>query len=102
MARVRLHRRGHQHVGVDEGRVSGHRGREKAIAIDLSDLATALEDHSDLALYLDTKTREVLPVPDDALLPVPREELVESYRFTLIEPLESRLGWEELRDFTAR
>jgi len=79
--------------------------RKKAIAVDLSDLAAALEDHSDLAWYLDTKTGEVLPVPEDAddeLLPVPREELVESDRFTFIEPLESRLGWEEMRDFTGR
>jgi hypothetical protein len=79
--------------------------RKKAIAVDLADLAGALEDHSDLAWYLDTKTGEVLPVPDDAddeLLPVPREELVESDRFTFIEPLESRLGWEEMRDFAGR
>lgn len=79
--------------------------RKKAIAIDLSDLATALEDHSDLAWYLDTKTGEVLPVSEDAddeLLPVPREELVESDRFTFIETLESRLGWEEMRDFAGR
>ena len=79
--------------------------RKKAIAIDLSDLATALEDHSGLAWYLDTETGEVLPVSEDAddeLLPVPREELVESDRFAFIEPLESRLGWEEMRDFTGR
>jgi len=79
--------------------------RKKAITVDLADLATALEDHSDLAWYLDTKTGEVLPVSDDAdddLLPVPREELVESDRFTFIEPLESRFGWEEMRDFTGR
>jgi hypothetical protein len=79
--------------------------RKKAVAIDLSDLATALEDHSGLAWYLDTKTGDVLPVSDDAddeLLPVPREELVESDRFTFIEPLESRLGWEEMRDFAGR
>jgi len=79
--------------------------RKKVIAIDVSDLASALEDHSDLAWYLDTETGEVLPVSDDAdddLLTVPREELVESDRFTFIEPLESRLGWEEMRDFTGR
>lgn len=79
--------------------------RKKAITIDLSDLATALEDHTGLAWYLDTDTGEVLPVSEDAddeLLPVPREELVESDRFTFVEPLESRLGWEEMRDFTGR
>ncbi len=79
--------------------------RKKAITVDLSDLATALEDHSGLAWYLDTKTGDVLPVSDDAdddLLPVPREELVESDRFTFIEPLESRFGWEEMRDFAER
>jgi uncharacterized protein UPF0158 len=79
--------------------------RQKAIAIDLTDLVTALEDHSGLEWYLDTKTGDVLPVSDDAdddLLPVPREELVESDRFTFIEPLESRLGWDEMRDFAGR
>lgn len=40
--------------------------------------------------------------PDDDLLPVPREELVDSDRFRFIEPLESRLGWEEMRDFAGR
>jgi len=79
--------------------------RREMAAIDLSDLVTALEDHSGLEWYLDTKTGDVLPVSEDAdddLLPVPREELVESDRFSLIEPLESRLGWEEMRDFAGR
>lgn len=74
------------------------------LPIDLSDLAAALEDHSGVAWYLDTETGEVLPVPEDAdddLLPVPRQELVESDRFALIEPIESRIGWEEMRDFAA-
>jgi len=79
--------------------------RKKTIAIDLTELATALEDHSGLEWYLDTETGDVLPIPDDAdddLLPVPREELVDSHRFRFIEPLESRLGWEEMRDFAGR
>ncbi len=76
--------------------------RKKVLDIDLADLATALDDHSELAWYLDTKTGEVLPVPadaDDDLLPVPREELVESERFIFIEPIESECGWGEMRDF---
>lgn len=79
--------------------------RKKTIAIDLTELATSLEDHSGLEWYLDTETGDVFPIPDDAdddLLPVPREELVESDRFRFIEPLESRLGWEEMRDFAGR
>ncbi len=79
--------------------------RKKTLGIDLTDLANALEDHSGLEWCLDTETGDVLPVPDDAeddLLPVPREELVESDRFRSIEPLESRFGWEEMRDFAGR
>lgn len=79
--------------------------RKKTIAIDLTELATALEDHSGLEWYLDTETGDVLPMPDDAdddLLPVPREELVDSDRFRFIEPLESGLGWEEMHDFAGR
>jgi len=78
---------------------------KKTIAIDLTELVTALEDHSGLEWYLDTETGDVLPIPDDAdddLLPVPREDLVDSDRFRFIEPLESRLGWEEMRDFAGR
>jgi hypothetical protein len=79
--------------------------RKKVLGIDLADLANALDDHSDLAWYLDTKTGEVLPVPDDVdddLLPVPREELVESERFVYVEPIESEFGWGEMRDFAGR
>lgn len=76
--------------------------REKTLTIDLKELATALEDHSGLEWYLDIETGDVLPVPEDAdddLLPIPREELVKSDRFRFVEPLESSLGWEEMRDF---
>lgn len=38
----------------------------KTLAIDLRELATALEDHSGLEWYLDIETGDVLPVPDDA------------------------------------
>jgi hypothetical protein len=79
--------------------------RKKALEIDLADLANALDDHSGLAWYLDTKTGDVVPVPDDLdddLLPVPRDELVDSERFVFVEPIESGFGWGEMRDFAGR
>lgn len=76
--------------------------RAKPIAIDLTDLANALEDHSGVSWYLDVKSGKLLPVSDDMdddVLPVPRDELDESARFIFVEPIESRAGWEDMRDF---
>ncbi len=76
----------------------------KAVPIDLVELASALEDHSGLAWYLDAENGDLVPVPDDVdddALPVPRDEIEGSARFVFVEPIESHEGWDEMRDFTA-
>jgi len=78
--------------------------RVKSVPIDLAELASALEDHWGLAWYVDAENGDLVPVPDDAdddVLPVPRDQIEDSARFVLVEPIESRPGWDEMCDFAA-
>ncbi len=78
--------------------------RTSPLMIDLTELASAFEDHSGLAWYVDAENGDLVPVPDDAdddALPLPRDEIEDSARFVFVEPIESRAGWDEMRDFAA-
>ena len=88
-------------MGIRKGSSTGR----KQLPVDMDELGWALEDHEPgHCWYLDKETGDVVLVQDDGdddLLPVPRDELVESNRFVLVEPEETQVAYRDMEEFIA-
>ena len=76
----------------------------KKLRIDLEQLRWARDDHSgQISWVLDSETGEVLPLTEDAELPVPIEEIEEDEtgRFLEIDPEDSHEAHRDMEEFIA-